>query len=90
MINMFSPFVQSVSLTPYKTSLFLGSMKMKLTLPSPPQKCSTCGGDSKKKGFCNNEKGQGWMSDYYRCKQYHKEGCGLICECVSEETGKPG
>ncbi|OGE54560.1 hypothetical protein PENARI_c006G07896 [Penicillium arizonense] len=60
------------------------------TCPNPPEKCSTCGGDSKKKGFCDNEKGRGWMSDYYRCKQWHKEGCGLTCECVSEETGKPG
>ncbi|KAJ6026941.1 hypothetical protein N7499_005045 [Penicillium canescens] len=60
------------------------------TCPNPPNKCSTCGGDSKKKGFCDNERGRGWWSDYNRCKQWHKEGCGLTCECVSEETGKPG
>ncbi|OKO96492.1 hypothetical protein PENSUB_10667 [Penicillium subrubescens] len=63
---------------------------MKLTQPSPPQQSSTYGGDKKKKGFCDIEKGQDWMSNYYRRKQYHKEGCGLTCECISEETGKPG
>ena len=53
------------------------------------QKCSACGGDTKKKGFCDNEIAQGSAFEYYRCKQFHKTGCGLICECISE-TGNPG
>ncbi|OOQ87360.1 hypothetical protein PEBR_17159 [Penicillium brasilianum] len=58
--------------------------------PKELQKCSECGGDTKKKGFCDNEKAQGSAFEYYRCKQFHNTGCGLICECISEETGKPG
>ncbi|KAL4913974.1 hypothetical protein BDW62DRAFT_205024 [Aspergillus aurantiobrunneus] len=59
--------------------------------PRTPKKCSECGGDSRQKGFCDDELAQGWMSGYNACLRIHDEGeCGLICECISEETGEPG
>ncbi|KAL4804411.1 hypothetical protein BDV18DRAFT_162173 [Aspergillus unguis] len=58
--------------------------------PRSPAKCSDCGGDSKKKGWCDNEIALGYRSEYLQCKKWHDSGCGLVCECISEETGEPG
>ncbi|KAL4969560.1 uncharacterized protein BDV14DRAFT_195824 [Aspergillus stella-maris] len=60
--------------------------------PSESRKCSECGGDSKKKGFCDTELAHGSSIEYSNCLKRHGEnnGCGLVCKCTSEETGEPG
>ncbi|KAL4788934.1 hypothetical protein BDV19DRAFT_383508 [Aspergillus venezuelensis] len=60
--------------------------------PSESRKCSECGGDSKKKGFCDTELAHGSTIEYRNCIRSRGEnnGCGLVCKCTSEETGEPG
>ncbi|RDW76441.1 uncharacterized protein DSM5745_06433 [Aspergillus mulundensis] len=61
------------------------------TCPKQAEKCSDCGGDSRKKGFCNTGKPFESRYQYLQCLKQHPDGgCGLICPCIAEETGEPG